>query len=233
MRSKTKALFGILALALAMGAAAKDKIKPWTEWNKKDAEKILNDSAWGQTQTETDSSEMTWSTATRPIDGRGALNQATSLTLYIRFISAKPIRQAMARLAELDTGRNTPQQIQNARDFIDQKFDKTVVVSVNYESKDGRFQGPAFQALNSAITNTLKNNTYLELKGGKRVFLQEYQPPTQGTAMFIFPRIVDDKPLLDPKSGDIRFWAEFPNRALMLNMRFKVADMMYNGVLEY
>ena len=233
MRSKTNALLGMLALVLAVSAMAGQKIKPWTEWNKKDAEKILNDSAWGQTQTDTDTSEMTWSTASRPIDGRGAMNQATSVTFFIRFLSAKPIRQAMARLAELDPGHNTPQQIQSARDFIDQKFDQTVIVSVNYESKDGRFLGPAFQALNSAITNTLRNNTYLDLKGGKRIFLQEYRPPTQGTAMFIFPRIDNDKPILDPKSGDIRFWAEFPNRALTLNMRFKVADLMYNGVLEY
>jgi hypothetical protein len=94
-------LFVLFSLfQLNMNAAAQ-KEKPWTEWTKKDVEKMLNDSAWGQTQIDTDTSEMTWSTAPRPIDGKGAVNQATSVNYYIRFVSAKPIRQAYARLAEL------------------------------------------------------------------------------------------------------------------------------------
>src|SRR5205809_7517695 len=37
------------------------KQKPWTEWSKKEAGKTLNESPWGQTQTETDTSQMTYS----------------------------------------------------------------------------------------------------------------------------------------------------------------------------
>jgi hypothetical protein len=224
----------LLVLLLAMSVMAAQKYKPWTEWSKKDAEKILNDSAWGQTQTDTDTTEMTWSTASRPPGTMGQLNQATSVSFHIRFLSAKPIRQALARLAELDTSSNTPQQVQNARAFVDQKYDQSIVVAVSFESKDGRFSGPAFQAIGSAITNTLKNNTYLEVKG-KRIFLQEYQAPTPGGigAIFIFPRSVDGVPVVDPKGGEIRFWAEFPGRELTLNMRFKIANMTYDGVIEY
>ncbi|MDT7605258.1 MAG: hypothetical protein QOF61_3255, partial [Acidobacteriota bacterium] len=41
-----------VACLLALSLSAQDKKeKPWTEWSKKDAEKILNDSPWGQTQT--------------------------------------------------------------------------------------------------------------------------------------------------------------------------------------
>jgi len=240
MKSVPKALLGLLAFVLVVGATAAQKEKPWTEWTKKDAQKILDDSAWGQTQIETDTSEMTWSTATRPITGPGALNQATSVSYFIRFVSAKPIRQAYARLAELDSA-NTPQQLKAARDFVDDaRFEQIVSVSVDCTTKDGRFYGPAFQAFNSAITNTLRNNTYLELKGGKRIFLQEYQPPTAGGigAIFNFPRLENGKPLLDAKSGEIRFYSLFPNkmtdgRPLELNMRFKVDKMMYGGVLEY
>ncbi|HEU4432416.1 MAG TPA: hypothetical protein VFR51_03415, partial [Pyrinomonadaceae bacterium] len=42
------AMFACMALA--------QKQKPWTEWTKKDVEKTLNDSAWGQTQSEGGSS---------------------------------------------------------------------------------------------------------------------------------------------------------------------------------
>ncbi len=47
----------VCALAVVSGAQ-KSMSKPWGEWSKKDAEKMLNDSPWGQTQTETDTSEM-------------------------------------------------------------------------------------------------------------------------------------------------------------------------------
>ena len=107
-------------------------------------------------------------------------------------------------------------------------------------TKDGRYYGPAFQAFSSAITSTLRNNTFLELKGGKRIFLQEYQPPAVGGigAIFSFPRLVDGKPILEAKSGEIRFYSLFPNKMsdgklLELNMRFKIDKMMYGGVLEY
>jgi hypothetical protein len=65
----------------------------------------------------------------------------------------------------------------------------------------------------------------------QRVFLQEYRPPSGDGmgAIFIFPRIVNSKPILDRKSGEVRFYGEFPR----LNMRFKVSDLMYEGVLEY
>jgi hypothetical protein len=241
MKSTTKALLALLVLALAIGVAAAQKEKPWIEWTKKDAQKVLNESGWGQTQIYTDTSEMTWSTATRPIDGKGAVNQATSVSYFIRFLSAKPIRQAFARLAELDPQSNTPQQLKAARDFVeDRKFEQIVSVAVDCQTKDGRYYGPAFQAFGSAITSTLKNNTFLELKGGKRIFLQEYQPPAVGGvgAIFNFPKLVDGKPLIEAKTGDIRFYALFPGKMsdgtiLELNMRFKIDKMVYEGVIEY
>ncbi|MGH9842100.1 MAG: hypothetical protein ACREEM_25380 [Blastocatellia bacterium] len=46
---------------LALSVAAQKKMKPWNEWNEKDIQKMLNDSPWGQTQTETNTSEMFYS----------------------------------------------------------------------------------------------------------------------------------------------------------------------------
>jgi hypothetical protein len=237
MKSISNALLVLLGLALAIGATAGEKTyKPWTEWSMKDADKILNDSAWGQVQTDTDITEMTYSPASRPVTSQGAINQATGWNFRIRFLSARPIREAFARQAELDPGRNPPEAVKALRAFAERNFEDTIVVAVQFDGRDGRFTGPVFQAFTSAITNTLKNNTYLELKGGKRLFLQEYEPfPGKDGlgAKFIFSRIVDGKPFLDAKSGDIRFWAEFPGKSVTLNMRYKIADMVYRGVLEY
>jgi hypothetical protein len=89
------------------------------------------------------------------------------------------------------------------------------------------------QEINSATTGTLKNKAFLERQDGKRLFLQEYHPPIQDNlgAKFIFPRVVDGEPFLNNTSGTVRFYAEFAD--FKLNMRFKVADMIYDQKLEY
>jgi hypothetical protein len=233
----------LFVFALAVVAGAQKKMKPWTEWNEKDAQKILNDSAWGQTQTETSTSELFYSPANRGAgadtgqasggaigEGQGALNQATSINYRIRFLSAKPIRQAFARLI----GSKQPELKEQLNQFVERDFSEWIVVSVVFESGDQRFTGPAMQAFNSAITSTLKNNTYLELKGGKRLFLEDYKAPASDGlgAKFIFKRAVDGEPFIKPDSGEVRFYSEVAKN-IKLNMRFKVSDMMYDGKLEY
>lgn len=85
----------------------------------------------------------------------------------------------------------------------------------------------------SAITATLKNETYLE-RDGKRHFLHEYVPPGADGfgARFIFLRNIDDQPFIDGNSGEVRFFTKYPN-GLKVDRRFKVSDMLYEGQLEY
>lgn len=248
MCGKGKALLVLLGLALAVGVAVAQKNKPWTEWTVKDAQKILDDSAWGQTQTDTDTTEMTFSPASRDISSMGAVNQATSVNVRVRLLSAKPIRLAFFRQVQLNP-KHTQEQLAQAQAFVDRKYDQTIVVAVSYDGTDQRYTAPYFQALNTAIASTLKNTTYLETKGGKRNFLLDYQPPSQdGIAKFIFARIVDDKPYVELKGSELRFYAELPKlmgnnqptnnrkdstQVLTINMRFKIANLMYDGVLEY
>jgi hypothetical protein len=242
MSTKKKSVLILLGLALAISVVAKDK--PWTQWTDKDAKKILNDSGWGQTQTYMGSVETSQSVIPASSAAKGGLvDAAPGVNYRVRFISAKPIRQAFLRLVMLNP-KATPGQTEQAHQFVDTKYDQVVVIAVSYDTEglamDGRFTSAVFQAFSGGMTSTLKNNTYLDIKGGQRVFLQEYKPPSSDGvgARFIFPRIVNDKPILDPKSGEVRFYAEFPNlggrdQQVVLNVRFKVSDLMYDGVLEY
>jgi hypothetical protein len=43
---------------------------------------------------------------------------------------------------------------------------------------------------------------------------------------------VDGQPFINDKSSEIRFYVKFPDLA-KIDRRFKVADMMYQGQLEY
>jgi hypothetical protein len=228
----------MIALVITVCVAGKEKkAKPWTEWSEKDAQKMLDDSPWGQTQVETDTSEMYWTPTTSSSASRakrGALNQATPANFRIRFLSAKPIRQAFARSIELQQKMPSNQLSDSLRSFVERKFDQWIVVAVTYDSRDQRFSGDAMQAFNSAVTSTLKNGTYLETKDGKKNFLQEYKPPINDGlgAKFIFPRTVEGQPFVTPESGEVRFYCQFV-QSVTLNMRFKIADMMYDGILEY
>lgn len=229
MKKITFILFLVFALTLVAGA--QKKAKYWTEWSEKEVTKMLNESAWGQTQVDTDTSEMFYSPGSSPSrNTQGALNQAVNLNFRIRLLSAKPIRQAFARRVMLQN----PQMADQLKAFAEQQSDKYIVVAVEYDSTDRRFAGPAFQAFSSTNTATLKNGTYLEIKDGKRVFLDQYIAPGKDGmgAKFVFPRMENSEPLVTANSGFIRFYSEV-SKDIKLNMRFKVSDMIYEDKLEY
>ncbi len=251
-----KTLLAVLLTALLLGAGSAQQ-KPWSEWTKVEAEKILNNSAWGQTQTDTDTSEMMYSptsqsgisSSTRSgVSGtttdrqsvnssraaQGAKNQAISVNYHVRLLSAKPVREAFMRIIQLAQKTPDKELLEDLQSFVQRDFSDFIVVAVGFDSTDGRFSGPALQAFASANLGTLKNKTYLERKDGKRVFLMQYQAPINDGlgAKFIFPRIVDEKKFLTAESGSFRFYSEV-NGQLKLNIAFKLSDMMYNGRLEY
>src|SRR5678815_145292 len=90
-------MFLLLAVITAGTVIGQTQAKPWKDWSKKDAEKILTDSPWSHPQVDTDLSEMFFQPTTdgRTSGGRapnagsrleqGATNQATSVTYSIRF----------------------------------------------------------------------------------------------------------------------------------------------------
>ena len=271
-----KMIVAAVVILISAGAFAQKQQKPWIEWSKKEAQKILDDSAWSQTQVETDTSEMfytptaTTQTGTANNQGRGdqgATNQATNVTFRIRLFSARPIRQAYVRMLELEQAQPSEQAVaEKRRAWANLRADDRIIVAVSYQSPDRRYLGRVSQAFNSAVTAVLKNSTYLERKDGKRVFLSEYVPPSKDPfgARFIFPRTIDGQPFIAADSGAIRFHSEYENKfaldsagnpegttsrgatrqtngtiqsqspfKIKLDMKFKIADLMYNGELEY
>ena len=240
-------LFTCSILILFAVSAAAQKGKPWTEWSAKDAEKILNDSAWGQTQTEGDTSAqssstsaITSTTAARREDTStsaaakvesGEKKDAMSVHYRVRLLSAKPIRAAFVRMIELQGA--PPERVAQWRPFVDRDFGDYIVVTVTMDGNDRKRMGAAMAEINSAGPEVLKTTTYLERKDGKRVALMEYRAPTDVLgAKFVFPRMLDGKPFIEATSGDVRFATEV-GKAIKISRRFKVSEMMYDGKLEF
>jgi hypothetical protein len=247
----------VLTLSLSLSALAQRKDSSWMELSKKDAERMLTNSPWSQTQVDTDASEMFYSptrAGTSSIgkpdtsrgsisdqqsinnnrSDRGAVNEEIRVSYRISFLSSRPIRQALAKTILSLESKPDDRLMSQLQSFVERDFSQYIVVAVTVTSTDSRFSGPIMQAINSATTGTLKNTTYLERQDGQRLFLSQYLAPIPDNlgAKFIFPRLVNGQPFLSSGSGTVRFYAEF-NDSFKLNMRYKVSDMIYDQKLEY
>ena len=241
----------LLVVLIACSAFAQ-KTKNWTEWSEKEAAKILNDSPWGQTQVEVKPESPPASSAITAVGGNrrdservlsnndanriesGQQKADASIKYRARFLSAKPVRGAFARLlllqkAEVDEALSTELQ-----GFVDRDFADYVVVVVTAEATDAKLVGPAMQILTTATADMLKDKVYLERKDGKRLTLASYRPPGPDGmgAKFVFMRTLEGQPFLTADSDNVRFFAQLTEKT-NLNVKYKVADMMYEGKLEY
>jgi hypothetical protein len=102
------------------------------------------------------------------------------------------------------------------------------------DGNDRRRMGAILQELAKADAATFKTVTFLERKDGKRLELMDYRAPSDDGlgAKFVFARNLNSAPFLDANSGEVRFVTALGN-VVKVNRRFKVADMMYEGKLEY
>ena len=240
-----------LCLLCFLIAQAQWEKKPYAEWSEKEAQKLLNDSPWCQTQVISDTSQMIGNE--RLSSGASRVANVFHVNFRIRFLSAKPVRQAISRVMELkQKGAADERLASQLRAFAAADFPDYVVITVLCDSDQPNMRlQEATALLNNRTTADLKNNTFLELKDGRRVFLQEYQPPRNDGlgARFIFPRLIEGKPYITAESGEIHFASELSSGGVsrsqasgggssgplnyLLDRRFKVAAMNFQGKLEY
>ena len=233
----------LLSALTALGVVAQTQPKPYQEWTEKEVNKLLDNSPWSKTQVETDTSEMFFKpdgmSAGGPVTSEqraagGANNQAVSINYRVRLLTARPIRQALARKILLGQKTENPELSNRLANFVEAGSSNYIVVTVDFDTKDGRYRNIPAQAFAAAVLATLKSNTYLDRNDGKRIFLIDYRPPSSDNlgAKFVFPRYVDEKPFLTPEFSQMRFYSQISSK-VKLDVRFKVADMQYNGNLEY
>ena len=236
----------VVVLVVSLGLAQKQT--PWTEWTKKDVEKTLNDSAWGQTQSEgtsdsssTQTSAITQVAAPRAADREVSNRQgesgegkpSTVVKYHVRFLSAKPVRAAFARMVLLTKPQADEALAGQLQAFVDRDFADYIVVSVGVEVGDQKMATPVMRAFSAATTEALQKNVYLERKDGKKLYLMEYRAPVDDGmgAKFVFPRKFEGQPFLS-ENDSVRFIAQL-NEKMKLNTRYKLSDMLYEGKLEY
>ena len=245
--------FCTLLVALFACSAFAQKDKQWTELSEKEAAKILNDSPWGQTQVEgrsdmpSSSSAITAVAASKRDSDRvlsssdssrmesGQPKTDTTVRYRARFLSAKPVRGAIAKIMMLKKGDTADEALATQlQEFVNRDFGDYVVVVVTAEAADPKRVGPMMQFLTTATADVFKEKVYLERKDGKKLMLADYRPPGPDGmgAKFVFIRTLEGQPFLTTESDNVRFFAEITEK-MKLNVRYKVSDMMYDGKLEY
>jgi len=164
----------LLAIVLAGLTTTPQEKELWPKWDKGKVNKMLNSSPWAQTQTDTDTSEMTYSPTSasgsssigstasssagarntgRDVQGnrsdQGASNQALSVNYHVRFLSAKPIRQAFARMIEIQEKDNKSVRDQLGP-FVERDFSDYIVVAVSLAIDLSRASRTIFATLTSS-----------------------------------------------------------------------------------
>jgi len=187
--------FTLLAvLLLASFALAKEwwEEKSYSSWSQKDVDRMLDRSPWGKVHS------IVIMNPTAPSEGRGArsftnigrgdLEREKQNHFHLRFLTAKPVRMALARGMRLDD----PEKANRAgvERFIGQSNDRHIVLALQLSATpegSSSFRG-YWRSLLKLRTTELTNNTLLATKTGKRVYT-----------------LPDGRPLVTTDDREIRF----------------------------
>lgn len=255
-----------IAVAWLLGSAAASAAEFWEKknyktWSEKECRKLLQDSPWAKQHTEQSQVTLPDIPGGRPA---GAISNDTAdpenppeevadrvvesgarITYQAQFRSARPIRQARVRQAQLRQNYDamTAQQKQafdrEADQFLGREFPDTVVVYVTYTASGRADPGALQQYWKSQSVETLKDKVFLSGSEGVKAPLMQFTP-AEGDApafQFIFPRQVQERPLVGP--GDKRLQLEFPHPGVSaggerrIRMEFKVSKMVVGGQVVY
>lgn len=231
-------LFALLIVGLIGGSGLAQNSKEWKDWSKKDADKLLHDSAWAQTIKKGEAppvmTSRSGSSGSQQMGVQGPAPIPTEVFMRIRLITAKPVREGFAaRLLRLQP--NPPAElVGQLQTIIDGGFGEFIVVAVNADGPNPQTLGMTLQMLARLKAADLVNKVYIERKDGKRLQLLDYKAPVADDmgGKFVFERNLDGSPFLTSDSGSLRFVLDLSGN-LKLNAKFDVSKMTYNGKLEY
>ena len=216
-------------LATAAGLfRSQDQLVP--RWSLSRAIEVLNSSPWARHET-----------FSRVIAGVGSgISGEKEIfnTFYVRFLSAKPIREAFARIQQLEYGYDKLGAEDKRRfDTLIQPglqidFGRWIVVAVGFRSNDPNEESEVRRFFQKETAEILKNKAFLSTEQFPQIALTAYFPPRDDSvgAKFVFPRTVDGVPVVSQAARTIAFeLMEVPGATPRLRASFVIKDMMVNG----
>lgn len=225
----------ILGLLIAWGAErTADTIlaEDYHQWTLTKAVEVLNDSPWARHET-----------FTRIVGGVGSgISGEKEIynTFYVRFLSARPIREAYARIQQIRHGYDDMSSEEKLRfdqaqlPKLDIDVEDWIVVCLSFRSNDPNEESSVRRFLHSETVSTLKTKAFLSTPESPQVEIAAYFPPIEESvgAKFVFPREINGKPVISKNGQRITFeLLEVPGAQPRLRATFTVKAMLHDGNL--
>ncbi|MEN3330867.1 MAG: hypothetical protein V7641_232 [Blastocatellia bacterium] len=225
--------------------------KPFEQWSKADAQKLLTDSPWARTQ----EARLDFGSEVRRIAGApttssghqslemGGANIAVDYRVTLRLRSALPIRRALVRVKQIEAKYD--QMSAKERAAFDEKMKglldcpacaQNYVVTLSCKSTNYPGADALYDGLRGATLPGLKPYVHLENDRGERRDLIHFVAPRAPgeETIFFFPRFDDeDRPLITPKTKKLYFRLSDNNAKAITNFELDVAKLLLNGELAF
>lgn len=246
----------IVLLACAPHMAQQEVLrKPFQQWTEVEVTKLLNDSGWARTQATRvlrpkqmrsvagQASEVPTASSPEAHAALGGAEDAVDYRFTIRLRSARPIREAIVRLVQLESkyDQMSPEQ----RSSIDQQTSELLECN---ECRDNYIVSVGFGSLNSKnvdlVYDWFKGQTVASLKayiylanelGERRDLINFIAPKVPGDeAFFFFARLDENgKPLITSRNKKLLFRMSDKNASSITNFNMDVAKMILDDKPEF
>ena len=252
----------IAAVCLAGPAGAQEDwlAKPYAEWSKGEAEKVLESSPWAVSQTV----KIRYAGQSRHAAGVGSTGQGVvvfgaepalvqpgvnlggaeapvDFVFTLRLRSAAPVRKALARLALLEAGRLKGKE-RAALEAKAKGLAECPACADNYVltlgSKSEQVPGAdaVYTIYGGARLDDIRRYVFIANERGERRPLVHFVPPKApgDEATFFFPRL-DERgaPLLTPDTRELIFNVTNNEVNAAANFRVAVSTLVRNGAVEF
>jgi hypothetical protein len=219
---------------------------PFTSWKRNQVIKLFNDSPWARSRGyrgQTTGEHGNFNPGVTGTSGNATLGVNTvDYSFTARLFSAEPVREAYVRMLQIMNHYNSLAPAQ--KQIFDSKVDwllhadvsKEVVVALFYHTNDPLSERSINQWFATQTAGTLRQNAYLYTSSAGQVQLIKYFP-AHGSgglgARFIYPRMINGKPILQAGDQRMRFQLYVPQVGQTIYLDFQPSQMMYKGQLSY
>ncbi len=207
-------------------------VEDFRQWSLGKAVDILNDSPWARNET--------YTRVVRGVGSGVSGEKEIYNTFYVRFLSARPIREAYARIQQIQYGYDGMDSEQKQKfemlqqPNLDLDVQDWIVVCVAFRSNDPNEESSVRRFFLSQTAETLRTKAFLSTPEFSQVEILEYFPPIEDSvgAKFIFPRKIDGMPIVSDEGGLLAFeLLEVPGAEPRLRAAFVIEEMLQEGNL--
>jgi hypothetical protein len=158
-------------------------------------------------------------------------------TFFVRLLSARPIREAYARMGQLQAnydGMNRDQKRQLDRSLepgLKLDVSRWIIITLSFRSNIPSEELRVRNFFSGQTTESMRNRVRLSTKQYQQLELEAYFPPLEDAvgAKFVFPRRVQGESVLMPEGDNLAFEVDIPGFEPDLRVNFDAGRMALKG----